>query len=314
MKKTQKRTIGLLGLVLVVAMTVFAIFLPSPETSAISTLTDTITVVVRNQDEAPSATINSPASGDKFLTPDHEIKIGHINITDYRVIVVYTDEDGVEHAPEVVIEDTNPGSVGPASHAFRPIAERFGYGRYTMKLEATGDDGSLIEDAIEFEYVAIDAEASLDDETGNTYVNLDFDQDQESLTEDLKIDKVVITVYDMNGNPIDIMPPIVVQPPVERVEIPFNQYGAPEGDYILIAQPFNSAGEALFDIVTMTTTYGKKEEDIVVPSTADTGGLFKSLNISRADYLITGIGLFLIVGVGSIIFIRKHSRTNKRRK
>jgi hypothetical protein len=142
---------------------------------------------------------------------------------------------------------------------------------------------------------------------------LDFDQDQESLTDDLKIDKVIITVYDENGNPVDGMPPIVVQPPVSKVEIPFDQYGIPEGEYTLVIQPFNSAGEALFDTVTLNINY-TGEEDIVVPSTADTGGLFKNLNISRADYLISGIGIFLVVGIGGILFIRKHDKTSKRRK
>ncbi|MBQ3432849.1 hypothetical protein IJG22_00960 [Candidatus Saccharibacteria bacterium] len=312
MRKTHKKILGLFGLVFVVAMTVVAAFLPAPKTSALSTLTDTITVVVVNPEEPPSATINSPDSGDKFLTPEHEIEIGYTNIKDYRIVVIYTDENGVEHGPETVVVENNPGEVGPASHSFRPIAEQFGYGKYVIRLEATGDDDALIEDAIEFEYVAIEADTSTDEETGNTYVDLDFDQDQDSLTEELKIDKVVITIYNKDGNPVENMPPIVVQPPVERVEIPFGDYDIPEGDYILVAQPFNSAGEALFDTVTMTVKYDGGA--IVVPSTADTGGLFKNLNISRADYLITGIGIFLMVSIGSIVFMRRHNRTSKRRK
>ena len=101
--------------------------------------------------------------------------------------MIYTDEDGVEHPAETVIEENAPGDVGPALHNFRPIAEQFGYGKYTLRLEATGDDDSLIEDTIEFEYVAIDASSSDKSEAGNPYVDLDFDQDQDSLTDDMKI-------------------------------------------------------------------------------------------------------------------------------
>jgi len=316
MKKTRKKLIGLFGLAFVIAMTIFASFLPGPVASAISTLTDQITVVVVNPEEAPSASIGSPSSGDKFLTPEQEIEIDYVNIKNYKIVLIYTDEEGVEHPAQTVIEENNPGDVGPAVHNFRSIAEQFGYGKYTLRLEATGDDDAPIEDTIEFEYAAIDANTSTDEETGNPYVDLDFDQDQDSLTDDLKIDRVVITVYDKDGNPIEGVPPIVVQPPVERVEIPFSEYGLPEGDYILVAQPFNSDDKALFDTVTLNVTYNGKaeeeEEDIVVPSTADTGGMFKNLNISRTDYLITGIGLFLVVGIGSLFYISKHN--NKRRK
>ena len=314
MKKTRKKLVGLFGLAFVVAMTIFASTLPSPMASAISTVTDHITVVVRNPEEAPAASIGSPDSGDSFLTPEQEISINYHNIKSYKLIVTYTDENGVEHPSKTVVEENVEGGVGPAAHSFRGIAEQFGYGKYTIRLDAIGDDDApLPGDTVEFEYVAIKADTTTNEETGNPYVNLDFDQDQESLTEDLKINKVVITVYDKNGNPVDGIPPIVVQPPVGRVELPFGEYGLPDGDYILVAQPFNSAGEALFDTVTMNVTYNG-EEDIVVPSTADTGGMFKNLNISRADYLITGLGLFLIVGIGGIVFIRKHGKSNKRRR
>lgn len=312
MKKTRKKLIGLFGLAFVVAMTVFASFLPGPAASAISTLTDHITVVVVNPEEPPAAVISAPDSGDKFLTPEHNIEINYTNLKNYKLVVIYTDENGVEHPPETVIEENAPGDVGSSAFAFRPIAEQFGYGKYVLRLEATGNDDSSIEDTVEFEYVAIEANTSTDEESGDPYVDLDFDQDQEGLTEDLRIDKVVITVYDKDGNPVENMPPIVVQPPVERVEIPFSEYGIPEGEYILVIQPFNSAGEALFDTVTLNINYAG--EDIVVPSTADTGGMFKNLNISRADYLITGIGLFLAVGIGGLWFVSRNNKNNKRRK
>ena len=141
-------------------------------------------------------------------------------------------------------------------------------------------------------------------------MDLDFDQDQESLTEDLKIDQVILRIYDKDGNEVTTISPIIVKPPVGRVEIPFDK--EPAGEYIIVAQPYNSAGEALFETVIMRVTYDGKE--IVVPSTADTGGLFKNLNISKVDYLITGIGFFLVVGIGSIIFINKRGKTSRRRK
>ena len=310
MRKTQKKIVGLFGLVLVVAMTIVAAFLPSPGVSAVSTLTDHITVVVVGSE--PSASITSPDSGDKFLTPEHEIVIDYNNIKNYKIIVTYTDINGVE-TTATYVEENAPGEHGPTSYDFRTMAETYGYGRYIVKLEAVGDDDSLIEDAVEFEYIAIEAEPSKDEDTGKTYVDLDFDQDQDSLTDDLKIDYVIINVYDEDGNLVDTLSPIMVKPPVGQVEIPFDE-DVPAGTYTLVVQPYNQAGEALFDTVVLTVTFDGKEADIVVPDTADTGGLFKNLNISRADYLITGIGVFLVVGIGSIIYMNKRGKTNKRRK
>ena len=313
MKKTQKKIVGLFGLVLVVAMTIIATFLPSPGASALSTLTDNITVVVVSNE--PSATISSPASGETFLTPEHDIVIDYSHLNSYKIIVTYTDINGVE-TTETYVEENAPAEHGPASYDFRSIAERYGYGDYVITLEAEGDDGSALGDSIEFQYIAIEAEPSKDEETGKTYVDLDFDQDQESLTEDLKIDYIIINVYDKDGNIVESMSPITIKPPVGRVEIPFGE-DMPAGDYILVAQPYNAAGEE-YNTVVMKVTYDgeeeEEEEDIVVPDTADTGGLFKNLNISRTDYLITGIGVFLVVGIGSIIFMSKRGKTNKRRK
>ena len=47
MKKTHKKILGLFGLVLVVAVTVFAAFLPAPKTQAVDTTTVTDTISVR---------------------------------------------------------------------------------------------------------------------------------------------------------------------------------------------------------------------------------------------------------------------------
>ena len=105
MKKTRKKLIGLFGLAFVIAMTIFASFLPGPVASAISTLTDQITVVVVNPEEAPSASIGSPSSGDKFLTPEQEIEIDYVNIKNYKIVLIYTDEEGVEHPAQTVIEE-----------------------------------------------------------------------------------------------------------------------------------------------------------------------------------------------------------------
>ena len=92
MKKANKKIFGLFGLVLVVAMTVFAAFLPSPRTSAASSVTDTVIITVVNESQPPTASILNPDSGDKFLTPDQEIEVNYANIKNYQLTIKYISE------------------------------------------------------------------------------------------------------------------------------------------------------------------------------------------------------------------------------
>ena len=115
-----------------------------------------------------------------------------------------------------------------------------------------------------------------------------------------------MTLYDENGNEVPGISPIIVASPEKMVEIPFADYDLPSGKYTLVIVPYNNRGEALYRTITLDFYYTAPE--IVVPDTANTGGLFNNLNISRADYLITGIGLFVVIGLGSIVFISKRSR------
>ena len=310
MKKANKNVIGLFGLVLVFAMTVFAAFLPGPTTSAVSGVTDTVIITVQNPAEPPVAVITNPDSGSRFLTPDRDIEVRRVNIRKYKLTMSVVGQDGNTKTATIAETEEIVDLVNVDPYAFRPIAEQYGYGVYTFTLDAIGIDGSVLQDTIEFEYAAIDAEPKKDEETDTIYVDLDFDQDQESLTEDLKIDYVVINIYNEDGELMTEISPVVVKPPVGRVELPFNEK-IPSGKYILVAQPYNSDNVALYQTITMEVDY---DGGIVVPSTADTGGLFKNLNISQADYLITGLGLFFTVGIGGLIFMCKKSKTPKRRK
>jgi hypothetical protein len=44
----------------------------------------------------------------------------------------------------------------------------------------------------------------------------------------------------------------------------------------------------------------------------NTGGFFESLNVSKADYLATGLIIFFTVGLSGIVFIAKNKRTSRK--
>ena len=307
MKKIQKRILGLLGLVLVAVMTVVAAFMPGPDASAVDTTSVTDTIQVRVLDETPSVTILSPSSGSITSSLDEPIKIGYVYLKEYHVTITYVDSEGVEHT-EPLADVTTPDETGEHTYSFREIGEEYGYGKYIIRVTGKGLDGSSVQDSVGFEYAAITADAAMNDDTGTASVDLTYDTDDPGLDEDEKVAKVVIRIEDENGNAIPGIAPIVVNAPTKHVEIPFDEYGLPSGIYRLVLTPYNASGEELYRKIVLFVKY----DEMLVP---DTGGLFKGLNISQTDYLITGLGVFLVVGIGGIVFMSKRGKnTTKRRK
>ena len=76
MKKTEKRVLGLLGLILVAITTIFAAFLPGPEASATDSGTSvTDTIQVRVVGNSPAVEIVGVTDGEKVVFPDLSFNI-----------------------------------------------------------------------------------------------------------------------------------------------------------------------------------------------------------------------------------------------
>ena len=312
MKKTQKKVFGLLGLGLVLGMTAVAALIPGPEASAATSSSFTDTVSVRVIDGIPSATIVGPTSGEEVTTRDNPIVIDYINLRKYVVTITYIDKDGTEHTETVADETTTPETEGAETISldFRPVAEKYGYGKYVVKITAEGLDDSDVEDSIDFEYIAVGAgienpgtEGGVDNPTEVT-IDLDYDDEDTTLSEDDKITHIVIEVFDENGNKVEAIPTIIANPPQKQVTIDFEQYGVPSGYYTIVVTPYNAKGNALYKELRFTVYY---DGSLVVP---DTGSSFRGLNIASSDYFITGIGVFLVVGVCGILLITKRSKNS----
>ena len=65
-------------------------------------------------------------------------------------------------------------------------------------------------------------------------------------------------------------------------------------------------GNLLYDAWDVVFVY----DPMLVPNT---GGLFAGLNISKVDYLVTGLIAFGMVGIFGIWFILKDRKSSKRR-
>ena len=95
MKKTQKKVLGLLGLVLVVAITVIAAVLPGPEASATASVTDTISVRVVGS--VPNVTILGIDNGEIITSPNQTFTVEYENSNIVTVTLKHIDLDGETH-------------------------------------------------------------------------------------------------------------------------------------------------------------------------------------------------------------------------
>ena len=309
MKKTKKRVLGLLGLALVIITTIFAAFLPNPEASAeggITSVTDTISVRVVGS--VPDILNIKPVSGSVFIYPDQDLSFDYENVEYLTVTIYYTDKDDVEHVIPLLEKDDPESFVnyipGTYSTSLDLLAEDYGYGEYRVEIVGIGFNDIKDFETIEFAFYPVVGEAN-EAEDGKVYLDLQYD------TENENINTIGINIYDENGNLVNTLSPITVNSPDMRVELPFAENNLPTGNYRIEITAYNAEGEALYKPYITYYYY----EMIPVPNT---GTLFSNLNISRTDYLVTGLMIFFVAAILGIVLVTKgknsKSRLNRKRR
>ena len=310
MKKTQKKILGFVGLLFVAAMTVFAAFLPGPGALATtSSVTDTI--VVRVVATTPNVTITNPENGKVFVKSKQTITYTYENVQTAVVTLEYRDKDGNVRIEtlETIHSDGSPGS---GSYDL-DLYNDYGFGDFIVKVVGTAPDGVSDEDVVAFAFVPVTGEASQIKNTGKVKVDLDYDENNED------IEFIEINIYDEKGNLIKPLSPVKVNKPDKSVTLPFDEHNLPSGKYTFEISAIGKDGKPLQPpyITSLDYVAPSDDPDIPVPGTGggdspNTGGLFSGLNISRADYLITGLIVFLLVGICGIVIVGKKSE-NKRK-
>jgi hypothetical protein len=306
MKKIQKRFLGYSGLALLTAVTIYAAFLPNPNVSAASSITDTITVRVIGN--APSAEVVTPASGETTAHPNWPINIDYENTRTLDVTLEYKDRNGNIRTKLLRSGPVEGGETGSLSFDFGPLGEEFGFGDYTLRLSGIGiDNVGLQGDSVNFMYVPVLADVTQDADSGKTFVDLDYDPYSEEGPG--KVASLEINVYDENGQLVEALSPIIVNAPNKKVEIPFSAHDIKSGKYRIDIIAYGVEQDELYSPYITSTEY--EPNDVAVPNT---GSLFSTLNASKTDFLITGAGIFIIIGVSSFIYVLKRSKQETKRR
>lgn len=187
-------------------------------------------------------------------------------------------------------------------------ASEYGYGKYIVTVQGYVDNVILAEDSVLFYYLPISATTNVDDLTGKHYVDLDYLTGNTGAEE---IAKIVLDVYNENGELVEALSPITVLPPVKNVEIPFAAKNMPSGIYKISVSAYNTNGERLYEPYILTIEY----KATVVPDAGvpDTGGLFQDLNISKEDYLISGLIVFFVLGIVAFGVVTRSARRDSKK-
>lgn len=298
MNRAKKKLFGLLGLSLVAATTVFAASLPGPEASAVtaSAVTDTITVrVVGNK---PDVNILGIENGTVFIEPQQSFSTEYEDVETVKLSLQFTDADNITH--DYLLDDLFPDYyAGGKTYELNLDEEDFGWGEYLLKLDGIGFDGVPDSDLIKFYYYPF--HATLDEEDdGRVYVDLNYN-------DTVGIKRFKFEVYDENGNLVNALSPIWADAPTTRVEIPFSDSDVASGRYTIMVTAYNEEGEMLYKPIPLEYNY----EKIPVPNT---GGVFKNLNISQKDYLVTGLLIFFIAAAMGLFFVIRGKKATKVKK
>ena len=308
MKETHKKILGFAGLAFVTAMTVFAVFLPSPgAVAATSSVTDTI--VVRVLPNTTYVKIDSPKNGESTVSVDQPIAITINDVDTVTAIIKYTDADGNEMNKTIVY---NPEPGATSSTIPINLYEEFGYGDFVIEIIATNAEGGNDRDAISFKMIPITGTAEQDDNTGDVNVDLNYDGDN------VEIDYIDINVYDKDHNLVTAISPLRVPRPSKTVKLPFEEHNLPDGKYYIEITATDIAGIPIQPPYVTELDY--TAPTIPVPDTGgdasgapNTGGLLVGLNISKSDYLITGLIIFFLFSIFGAIFIARRKQDKKRR-
>ncbi len=187
-------------------------------------------------------------------------------------------------------------------------ASEYGYGKYVVTVQGYVNNVILAEDSALFYYLPVSATTNVDDTTGKHYVDLDYLTGNAGAEE---IAKIVLNVYNESGELVEALSPITVLPPVKNVEIPFAAKNMPSGIYKISVSAYNANGERLYEPYILTIEY----KATVVPDAGapDTGGLFQNLNISKEDYLISGLMVFFVLGIVAFGVVARNKKTSSRR-
>lgn len=316
MKRQKKLILGLLGLAGVVGITLFARTLPTPEALANSASVDIKVQVLATR---PAVRIIRPVDNFTSIQSSFRMAVNYNNATRARYQITYkpgTDQERTFNLREKTIEGTSEQASNWSDEIDIDFTSLGGYGNYIIKAMLGDGEGDAFqlkaEDSVLFNYYPAKVDTVTSETNGDPVYIVEFNDDT---------DIIKIQAYSKDGNKPLFDPEITYQIPnprpadnKARIVLPFSSYGATSGDYVVKITLYskNNPSQPLSDtIVSNLNNYNPPS----APAVPNTGGILGQINLSRADYLITGLAIFFlaaIVGLKILLPKKKQSRRTRR--
>lgn len=316
MQKRRKRFLGACGFAAVMAITAVALAMPAPGVEAADT---TIVVTVGDTPAASYVHFSSPQDQEIINKSPLKVKAVANEVSNVTYSLSCAKGNG-EQFQEVI--KTFSGS-GTQEFDYDISSLNTSQADCTLRADATGADGGAVNDVVTFKYRSLYVEMKDEKaENGDPIADVRMSDDVYSL---------VVQVYDKNGNPVFVSKDGKEEPlTINRdqfnmdtlqldVILPMAKYGAAAGEYDLVITAYGEDKK----VVSMNTnhfTYDPGKSPVTpvdpdnpnggdTPDVPGTGSVLGNLNISRVDYILTGLIAFsAVVAFAVYLAFRKNRR------
>lgn len=339
MRTTRKQLLGFAGLALVAVMTAVAYAIPAPNAAAEGIDDEAIKfeasadVEVRVLPSPDRASIELSSPSDGMITNDGliNVSVAYGKVKNLAYTLTYKGDSGnitVYSANHTITAESgfDEFSINLKDLAAVPGDSKFG--TYELTVAATTADGGTLEDRSTFEFVAIIARLETETaENEDPIISISTNRGVHHMRVQLYNSKHEPMFVGADGTEEPLLIPTSDIDPVSGkvlVTLPFEKYGIEPGEYVAIVTAYSTDGReigmATVDIAYTETPVDpekpvdpskpvepSKPGEVETPNTGST--FFSDLNISKMDYLMTGLFVFgLVAGAGFYLIHRKTRR------
>ena len=299
MQIARKHLLGLGCLAIVGAITAFACTLP---TGAVST-GGSVDIIVEVYASGSETVIHKPQDGEIFNDPMITFSEVHSHAKSVRYYLKKLNSDGSVAWTKEIEDQRIEGEDVSGTTTFTLDMDKYGgAGVYIFESDLTAINDTPMKDSVRFTYAAIDAEDPVVSPTGaSVKYRVNYTAGVKSL---------VYQLFDENNNPVSEPVSVNTTDPEDGgymdIEIDVTNLDLKSAKYKILTIGFAGENGTGMNIGSDIVTFDYTSPDS--PNVPDTGSLLSSLNISRSDYLITGIIGFTAISVAALFIVLKSKK------
>ncbi len=308
MQKTKKQLLGFAGLAAVGIMTAVAYAMPAAAVDTPPSADNSVNLNVTVRNGVNNARILSPQDKSVTVNPVVPITYQYEETTKVEMYIEYKDDNGqlvkklVDTFAPTDISGSRTVNLNVTNYTDRE-------NDYKVIVVATDERGSTSEDTITFSYRAVNANFEPKPAiNGDPIIDIEVNGE---------VEQVIVHIYDEAGNPLFVdkdgneVPVVLssddIDPATGKIikDLPFGDYNAKDGKYTAVVVARSADGNTI-SMIRLDTNYAYVNPN--VPDTPDTGFTINNLNITRVDYLVTGLIVFGMVAGFALYLVRRKSR------